>query len=52
LLPIGIGFAVLRSQPGLAIFSSMLWLLGVLMFLAQIVRLLGGSEAPAAVPAE
>jgi len=46
LLPIGIGLAVLRNQPGLAIFSSLLWLIGVLMFLAQLVRLLGGrSEA-------
>ena len=53
MLPIGIGLAVLRSQPGLAIFSSMLWLLGVLMFLAQIVRLLGArTEARAMAPAE
>src|SRR6185437_16876411 len=53
LLPIGIGFAVLRSSPGLAIFSSMLWLLGVLMFLAQLVRLLGArDEARTLAPAE
>jgi hypothetical protein len=53
LLPIGIGLAVLREQPGLAIFSSLLWLIGVLMFLAQLVRLLGiRSEAPAVSPAE
>jgi hypothetical protein len=53
LLPIGIGLAVLRNQPGLAIVSSMLWLLGVLMFLAQIIRLVSGKEeARAAVPAE
>ena len=53
MLPIGIGLAVLRSQPTLAIFSSMLWLLGVLMFLAQLVRLLGArSETPAVQPAE
>jgi phosphotransferase system glucose/maltose/N-acetylglucosamine-specific IIC component len=53
LLPIGIGLAVLRDQPGLAIFSSLLWLIGVLMFLAQLVRLLGiRSEAPAVSPAE
>ena len=39
LLPIGIGFAVLRNQPTLAIVASMLWLLGVLLFLAQLVRL-------------
>jgi hypothetical protein len=53
MLPIGIGLAVLRSQPGLAIFSSMLWLLGVLMFLTQLVRLLGArAEARTLAPAE
>jgi hypothetical protein len=53
LLPIGIGFAVLRGQPGLAIFSSLLWLIGVLIFLAQLVRLTRGTdEAPAMAPAE
>ena len=40
LLPIGIGLAVLRSQPALAIVASILWLLSVLMFLAQLLRLL------------
>lgn len=40
LLPIGIGLAVLRNSPGLAIVASILWLLGVLMFLAQLLRLL------------
>src|SRR5690349_1806563 len=39
LLPIGIGFAALRNQPTLAILASMLWLLGVLLFLAQLIRL-------------
>jgi hypothetical protein len=39
LLPIGIGLAVLKNSPGLAIASSILWLLGVLMFLAQLIRL-------------
>jgi hypothetical protein len=53
LLPIGIGFAVLRNSPGLAIFSSILWLLGVLMFLAQLIRLVGGrAEAIRSAPAE
>jgi hypothetical protein len=53
LLPIGIGFALLRASPGLAIFASILWLIGVLMFLAQLARLLGGKgEAPVAAPAE
>jgi hypothetical protein len=45
LLPIGIGFAVLRNQPTLAIVASMLWLLGVLLFLAQLIRL--ARERPA-----
>ena len=40
LLPIGIGLAVLRNSPGLAIVASTLWLLGVLMFLIQLLRLL------------
>ena len=39
LLPIGIGLAVLRDQPTLAIIASILWLFGVLLFLAQLVRL-------------
>ena len=53
LLPIGIGFAVLRASPGLAIFASILWLLGVLMFLTQLTRLLGSkSDAPSMAPAE
>ena len=39
LLPIGIGFAVLRDSPGLAIIASILWLLGVLLYLAQLLRL-------------
>jgi hypothetical protein len=40
LLPIGIGLAVLRNSPGLAIVASILWLLGVLMFLVQLIRLM------------
>lgn len=53
LLPIGIGFAVLRNSPGLAILASVLWLLGVLLYLSQLIRLLGDrSEAPAMTPAE
>ena len=53
LLPIGIGLAVLRAQPALAIFSSLLWLIGVLMFLVQLVRLTGGrDEATVMAPAE
>jgi hypothetical protein len=53
LLPIGIGFAVLRNSPGLAIFASILWLLGVLMFLVQLIRLLRLKSAGATIePAE
>lgn len=53
LLPIGIGLAVLRNSPGLAIAASMLWLLGVLMFGTQLLRLVGGGSTKAALrPAE
>jgi len=53
LLPIGIGFAVLRNSPGLAIFASILWLLGALMFLVQLIRLLRLRSAAATFePAE
>lgn len=52
LLPIGIGLAVLKAQPGLAIFASILWLVGVLMFLFQLTRLLSGRTSAARVPAE
>ena len=45
LLPIGIGLAVLRNSPGLAIAASILWLLGVLMFLVQLLRLLRARAA-------
>jgi hypothetical protein len=46
LLPIGIGLAVLRNSPGLAIVASILWLIGVLMFLVQLIRLARmGSDA-------
>jgi len=53
LLPVGIGLAVLRNSPGLAILASILWLFGVLLFLAQLVRLIGeSSEEPIAAAAE
>lgn len=51
LLPIGIGFAVLKQEPALAIAASLLWLLGVIIFLIQVVSLFRVSER-AAVPAE
>ena len=44
LLPIGIGLAVLRSQSGLAIAASLLWVVGVLLFLLQLFTLLRGAE--------
>jgi hypothetical protein len=45
--------AVLRNSPGLAIVASILWLLGVLMFLVQLLRLLRVKSAdPALSPAE
>ena len=53
LLPIGIGLAVLRNSPGLAIVASMLWLLGVLIFLVQLLCLLRvKADAAALSPAE
>lgn len=53
LLPVGIGLAVLKNSPGLAIAASPLWLLGVLMFLVQLIRLVSGRIEPAAMaPAE
>lgn len=52
LLPLGIGLAVLRAQPAVAIFASILWLSGVLLFLVQLASLLGPEHSPAAAPAE
>lgn len=40
LLPIGIGLAVLRNAPTLAMVASPLWLIGVLLFLVQLLGLL------------
>jgi hypothetical protein len=40
LLPIGIGLAVLRNAPALAILASFLFVGGVLIFLVQVVSLL------------
>ena len=53
LLPIGIGLAVLKNSPGVAILGALLWLVGVLMFLVQLIRLAGDRTPAAAVqPAE
>ena len=40
LLPVGIGFAILGGQPGLAIVGAVLWVAGVLLFLVQLISLL------------
>ena len=40
LLPFGIGLAILRGQPSLAIIASILWVGGVLTFLVQLLTLL------------
>lgn len=41
LLPVGIAIAVLQDQPGLAIAGSLLFLTGVVLFLVQLMSLLG-----------
>lgn len=51
LLPVGIGLAVLSSSPGLAIFASLLWLVGVLIYLVQLIRLLGTAAEEGATAA-
>lgn len=45
LLPIGIGFAVLKGEPTLAIVASLLWILGALLFFIQLLSLLGRNQA-------
>ncbi len=50
LFPIGIGFAVLRDAPGLAIFASFLWLGGALLFLVQLLGLTRGKAAAETAP--
>ena len=53
LFPVGLVFAVLRNQPGLAIFAAALWLLGAILFLLQLLSLLGEpADARALDPAE
>ena len=44
LLPIGIGLAVLKSEPMLAIIASLLWLVGVILFFIQLLTLLRTRE--------
>lgn len=45
LLPIGIGLAVLKNEPALAIVASLLWLGGVVLFFIQLLTLLRTREA-------
>ena len=45
LLPIGIGLAVLKGEPMLAIIASLLFLLGVILFFIQILTLLRTRES-------
>jgi cbb3-type cytochrome oxidase subunit 1 len=52
LFPIGIALAVLRASHGLAIFASLLWLVGCIVFLLQLLSLIRTTAPVAAVPAE
>lgn len=52
LFPIGIGLSILRGQPGLAIFASLLWLCACLIFLAQLISLLRVKSPAGPVAAE
>ncbi len=53
LFPIGIYMSINLGQPLLAIAASLVWAVGVLLFLGQLAALaLGGVRTPAAVPAE
>jgi hypothetical protein len=54
LFPIGIYLSINHAQPLLAIASSLVWALGVLLFLGQLAALAfaGGRRQAAAVPAE
>jgi len=53
LFPIGIYLSIFHQQPLLAIAASLVWAIGVLLFLGQLAALaLGGKREPVAVPAE
>src|SRR5579872_940026 len=45
LLPIGIGLAVLKGEPTLAIIASLLFLLGVILFFIQLLTLVRTRES-------
>jgi cbb3-type cytochrome oxidase subunit 1 len=53
LFPIGIYLSIFREQPLLAIVASLVWAVGVLLFLGQLAALaFAGERAPAPLPAE
>jgi hypothetical protein len=53
LFPIGIYMSINLAQPLLAIAASLVWAVGVLLFLGQLAALaFGGARVPAPVPAE
>ncbi len=53
LFPVGIYMSINHGQPLLAIASSLVWAVGVLLFLGQLAALaMAGTRAPVAVPAE
>ena len=53
LFPIGIYMSINHAQPLLAIASSLVWAVGVLLFLGQLAALaFAGERRPVAVPAE
>jgi hypothetical protein len=52
LFPIGIGLALMRNSEVLVIAMAFVWLAGAVVFLIQILSLLGSREAARPVPAE
>ena len=53
MFPAGIFFAITADKPLLAIVAALMWLIGAILFLTQLVGLaFGRAPAPALVPAE
>jgi uncharacterized membrane protein len=52
LFPIGIGLALMRNSEVLVIAMAFVWLAGAVVFLIQVLSLLGSREAARPVPAE
>ena len=51
--PLGIYLAIFHESPFLSIVAALAWMIGCLLFLAQLIGLaFGGSRQPIAVPAE